>query len=206
MSRHAPTQHDAPTPALLKVGELAAQAGLTVRTLHHYEDVGLLLPARRTPAGHRLYGIGEVRRLHQISSLRQMGLSLEEIGAALDDRGRTLEAVLQEQIRRLRAHILEEEALCRRLEDLLTRLESGEEEVSLGEMADSIGRTVRLEKYYSSEQLQTLARRAEALGEEGVRAGQDAWTVLLEDFATAMKRGTPPDHPRVGELAAPGLG
>ena len=71
----------------LKVGALARRAGLTVRTLHHYEEIGLLVPARRTGSGHRLYGMPEVRRLHQITSLKQMGLSLDEIRASLDGGG-----------------------------------------------------------------------------------------------------------------------
>lgn len=56
----------------LKVGQLAKRTGLTVRTLHHYEDVGLLTPSARTESGHRLYGTREVIRLQQIVSLRQV--------------------------------------------------------------------------------------------------------------------------------------
>ncbi|HSM05898.1 MAG TPA: MerR family transcriptional regulator, partial [Longimicrobiales bacterium] len=81
-------------PPQLKVGALARMTGLTVRALHHYEAVGLLAPAGRTRAGHRVYGTAEVRRLHQITSLRQLGLSLDEIARVLDDPAQTLEATL----------------------------------------------------------------------------------------------------------------
>jgi MerR family transcriptional regulator, thiopeptide resistance regulator len=66
-----------------KVGELARRTGITVRTLHHYDEIGLLTPSEHSSAGYRLYGEREVVRLQQILSLRQLGLSLEEIRACL---------------------------------------------------------------------------------------------------------------------------
>jgi hypothetical protein len=57
-----------------KVGELAAATGLTVRTLHYYEEVGLLVASGRTEAGHRLYDDAEVERLYRICLLRHLGL------------------------------------------------------------------------------------------------------------------------------------
>jgi DNA-binding transcriptional MerR regulator len=67
-----------------QVGRLAAATGVTVRALHHYEDVGLLVPSGRTEAGHRLYADADVRRLYRIMALREFGMSLAEIRAALD--------------------------------------------------------------------------------------------------------------------------
>src|SRR3954452_16244111 len=67
----------------LKVGELARRSGVSVRTLHYYEEIGLLAPSQHTPTGHRLYALTDVTRLQQIVSLRQLGLSLTEIRACL---------------------------------------------------------------------------------------------------------------------------
>src|ERR1700754_2408030 len=66
------------------VGELAAQTGLTVRTLHHYDEIGLARPSQRTAAGHRRYTDPDVRRLHRVVALRGFGFTLAEIGALLD--------------------------------------------------------------------------------------------------------------------------
>ncbi|MFE3194528.1 MerR family transcriptional regulator [Nocardia sp. NPDC059240] len=66
-----------------KVGELAAQAGLTVRTLHHYDRIGLVRPAGRTSSGHRLYIEADVQRLYQVLALRQLGLGLDQIAKVL---------------------------------------------------------------------------------------------------------------------------
>ncbi|GGI13751.1 MerR family transcriptional regulator [Gottfriedia solisilvae] len=62
-----------------KIGELASQCGITVRTLHHYHQIGLLVPSEFTDAGHRLYTKADATKLQQILSLKQLGLSLEEI-------------------------------------------------------------------------------------------------------------------------------
>jgi DNA-binding transcriptional MerR regulator len=73
------------TKNLVRVGDLAAAAGLSVRALHHYEQIGLLSPSERSTAGHRLYGPDAVDRLYRVNRLRRLGLSLDQIGHVLDD-------------------------------------------------------------------------------------------------------------------------
>jgi MerR family transcriptional regulator, thiopeptide resistance regulator len=70
-----------------KIGELARRTGLTVRTLHHYDEIGLLSPVERSGGGHRVYGEADVQRLYRIVSLRSLGFPLEAIAAALDADG-----------------------------------------------------------------------------------------------------------------------
>ena len=67
------------------IGELAAQTGLTVRTLRHYDEIGLARPSCRTSAGHRRYDDADLRRLHRIVALRDVGFRLAEIGELLDE-------------------------------------------------------------------------------------------------------------------------
>lgn len=98
-----------------RVGELAAATGLTVRTLHYYEQIGLLVPSARSHAGHRRYDEHDVARLYRIRLLRRLGLSLAEIGRALDDPAWSLPAAMRAHIgeldrridaaSRLRAHL-----------------------------------------------------------------------------------------------------
>jgi DNA-binding transcriptional MerR regulator len=66
----------------LKVGELAKRTGLTIRTLHHYDEIGLVKPSSHTESGHRLYTAGDLARLQQVLSLRQIGFSLDKSGIA----------------------------------------------------------------------------------------------------------------------------
>ncbi|MER5861949.1 MerR family transcriptional regulator [Kitasatospora sp. NPDC002040] len=68
------------------VGQVAAIAKVTVRTLHHYDGIGLLSPGGRSPAGYRRYRDTDLDRLQQILFYRELGFSLEEIAAILDDR------------------------------------------------------------------------------------------------------------------------
>lgn len=67
------------------VSEVAGTAGVTVRTLHHYDDIGLLVPSARSQAGYRLYSYEDLQRLQQILAYRRLGMGLDEIGAVLDD-------------------------------------------------------------------------------------------------------------------------
>ncbi|MFI1764621.1 MerR family transcriptional regulator [Streptomyces sp. NPDC020800] len=67
------------------VGQVAGFAGVTVRTLHHYDGIGLLVPSERTHAGHRRYGDGDLDRLQQILFYRELGFPLDEVQALLDD-------------------------------------------------------------------------------------------------------------------------
>lgn len=67
------------------IGKVAELAGVTVRTLHHYDEIGLLSPSDRTSTGYRRYDDADLERLQQIRYYRELEFSLEEIAAILDD-------------------------------------------------------------------------------------------------------------------------
>ncbi|GAA0263206.1 MerR family transcriptional regulator [Cryptosporangium japonicum] len=67
------------------VGQVAKEAGVTVRTLHHYDEIGLLVPSERTNTGYRRYSYTDLERLQRVLAYRQLGFGLEEIAAILDD-------------------------------------------------------------------------------------------------------------------------
>ena len=67
------------------VGQLAALAGVTIRTLHHYDEVGLLSPSGRSAAGYRIYEESDLERLQQILFYRELGFTLKEIATIVDD-------------------------------------------------------------------------------------------------------------------------
>jgi DNA-binding transcriptional MerR regulator len=97
--------------AAMKVGALAKRTGLTVRTLHHYDEIGLLSPSHRPRSGHRVYGEHELSRLQQMASLKHLGLPLEEIRACLRRPEYSLERVLDLQIERIEEQIRRHERL-----------------------------------------------------------------------------------------------
>src|SRR3954453_1525174 len=86
----------------MSVGDTAALAGVTVRTLHHYDRIGLLSPSERTAAGYRPYTPSDLNRLHQVLVYRELGFPLEEIATLLDDPGADPAEHLRRQHRLLR--------------------------------------------------------------------------------------------------------
>lgn len=105
-----------------RVGALAEAAGLTVRTLHHYEAIGLLVASGRSEGGHRLYAPADVERLYRICLLRQLGLPLEEIGRALDDEAWDLRSTVTAHLADLAARTETAGRLSARLTRLLGAL------------------------------------------------------------------------------------
>lgn len=186
--------------AALKVGELARRTGLTVRTLHHYDEIGLLSPSRRTPSGHRLYALAEVRRLQQIASLRQVGLSLEDIRRCLDRPEYTLDQVLEMQIRRLDDEMSRQRELLERLKRLRHQVRHRPDDVSMEDLTDGVQATVDYRTYYTPEQLERLARRERELGPERIQQAQVEWSELFAAFEDAMDRGLDPASDEVQAL------
>jgi DNA-binding transcriptional MerR regulator len=86
---------------MLTVHEVSERTGVSVRTLHHYDAIGLLTPAEVTQAGYRLYDDGNLKRLHSILFFRELQFSLKEIKAILDDPGFDPQNALDQQIRLL---------------------------------------------------------------------------------------------------------
>jgi DNA-binding transcriptional MerR regulator len=184
----------------LKVGELARQTGLTVRTLHHYDEIGLLAPSHRTPSGHRLYGAGDLARLLQILSLRQLGFALDEIRECLNRPGFSPERVLALHIERLGERIEEQRRLRSRLEAVATRLRSAET-VSVEDFLQTLEAITMFEKYYTPEQLREIEERGRALGPERIREVEAEWPRLIAEVRAEMDTGTDPASETVQALA-----
>ncbi len=94
------------TEATYTVGRAADLAGVTVRTLHHYDRIGLLKPGEWSEGGYRRYDPADLERLHRILSYRELGLALEDIASLLDDPGIDPVAHLSRQERLLGERIL----------------------------------------------------------------------------------------------------
>lgn len=182
---------------MLKIGDLASRSGVSIRTLHHYDEIGLLSPPQRTPSGHRVYGREEVVRLQQILSLRQMGFPLDQIRDLLDRRGMKPRRVLELHIERLRESVATQQQLIARLESLAAHCESA----GVDDYLQTMEMMTMFEKYYSKEQLETLAKRREMLGEDKMREVQEEWPRLIASVRAEMEKGTDPKDPKMQQLA-----
>ncbi len=188
-----------------KVGELARRTGLTVRALHHYDEIGLLRPSLHTDSGHRLYTARDVARLQRIVSLRQVGLALDEIRDCLDGPGFSPLEVIRLQVARLRDRIAMQQRLCDRLEAVAARLQ-GAEEVSADEFIGMIEEMTMFEKYYTPEQMEDIKRRGEQIGTEAIERSHQEWAELIAQVRAEMDRGTDPSAPEVQDLARRWMG
>jgi DNA-binding transcriptional MerR regulator len=194
---------------VLRVGELARRTGLTVRTLHHYDEIGLLRPARRSfavsGAGYRLYGPAEVERLTRIVLLKRLGLSLDEIRSGLDEPALSLARTLELQIVRLREEIDGSTRLLRRLEALAARL-GGAADVPAEDLMETLEGIAMYEKHFTPEQLRQLEERAAAVGAERIAEVEAEWPRLIAEVRAAMARGVDPASDEAAGLAARWMG
>jgi DNA-binding transcriptional MerR regulator len=183
-----------------KVGELAKQTGITVRTLHHYDEIGLVVPSERSRVGYRLYNVDDITRLQQILSLRQLGFSLEEIRACLGRRDFSPLQVVELHLSRLKEQLQMQQQLCARLEALAEHLRSAGT-ASAEELIRTMEMMIMFEKYYTPEQLKELEERRQTVGEERIRQVEAEWPQLIAEVRSEMGKGTDPADERVQRLA-----
>ncbi|TBL77327.1 MerR family transcriptional regulator [Paenibacillus thalictri] len=113
-----------------KVGDLAKLTGLTVRTLRFYDQIGLFSPSGQTESGHRLYNEADLARLHQIVSLKELGLSLDEIKSALDGGHIGPLEIVRLQMERVKAHMRMQQKLLDQLMHV-SKLMQGHKQLSV---------------------------------------------------------------------------
>jgi len=187
------------TADLYTVGALAEASGLTVRTLHHWDEIGLLRPAERSAAGHRRYSADDVRRLYRIVALRGLGLSLEDVGAALEQEGPDLRAAVAAHLVRVEEELAQARDLRRRLKGILDAFDQMGEP-STDQIIDAIEVMTMSEQYYTPEQLEQLEARRNELGDEGMAKAQQDWADLIAELDAERVAGTDPADPRVQAL------
>ena len=115
-----------PTRRTYQVKQVARLTGLTIRTLHHYDAIGLLAPSARSAAGYRLYDDDDLLRLQQILIGRELGLSLEAIRRSLDDPRFDRRQALLEQRTELEARTARTTAMIRAIDAALTAIEEND--------------------------------------------------------------------------------
>ncbi len=110
----------------LTVSEVARLTGVSVRTLHHYDQIGLLRPSARSDAGYRLYSPADLERLQQVLFFRELEFPLDQVTRIVTDREFDVGAALRTQRQLLAAKAVRLTALIRAVDAALARLEKGE--------------------------------------------------------------------------------
>ncbi|WP_426567096.1 MerR family transcriptional regulator [Angustibacter sp. McL0619] len=183
-------------------------AGVSIRTLHHYDQIGLLRPSGRTDAGYRLYGDADLERLRDVLAYRELGFSLEQVAELLDDPRANTAAHLREQ------HCLVRNKIGR-LQDVLAHLEKMMEAEQMG---INLTPQEQLEVFgdgWHGEELDAEAGQrwgqTEAWGQSKRRTAaytkqdwveiQAATQALEAELADALHEGVPAGDPRAMDLA-----
>ncbi|MFC0674170.1 MerR family transcriptional regulator [Brachybacterium hainanense] len=198
--------------SMLTVGRVARLVGVSVRTLHHWEQIGLVVASGRSWSDYRLYDAADVARIHRVLVYRELGLPLAEIGRILDDpqvdprehliRQRDL---LAERIRRLTrtAHAVEQmiERTTMTHDDPTTALSAEEQARIFGTDWDPAWQDEARERWGGTEAWTQSARRAASFTTQDWEDVAAQMTALEADLASALGRGVVPGSAEADELA-----
>lgn len=191
----------------LRIGEAARLAGISVRTLHHYDRIGLLGADGRTEGGYRRYQRPQLERLQRILAYRRLGLSLEEIAALLDDGAEDAVTHLRRQERLLRGRIAELEQMLDATHTMLEAYEmeinlSPEERFELFEGFDPQAHEAEAEQRWGGTQAWSESRRrTKAYGKSEWQQIKAEAQRIESEFAELMQAGVAATSPRALELA-----
>lgn len=192
---------------LYRPNEFAELAGVTVRTLHHYDRIGLLKPSGYTSAGYRLYRKLDLVRLQQVVTLKFIGLSLKQIKDLLDRNSFDLATALRQQ-----REIIAEKR--RHLDQAIKAIETAQQVIGSSKDPDweafrKIIEVINMQnnmdwtnKYYTEEARQKLGERRLTISPDVVVQAQRDWASLIAEVENAVAEGIQPTSERAQALAA----
>lgn len=191
----------------LTVGAVASLVGVSVRTLHHWDDIGLVHPSDRTPAGYRAYAAGDVERIHRVLVYQELGLSLTRIAALLDDP--TVDEA--QQLRNQRRLLDERIARLREMADAVDRVLAARSDgttLTAREQAEIFGRGWRedwaeeaRERWGASEQWAQFEQAAGGLSASDRDELRRSGELLHVELAAAKRSGIVAGSPAANLLA-----
>jgi MerR family transcriptional regulator, thiopeptide resistance regulator len=191
----------------LTVGRTAALAGVSVRTLHHWDDVGLVRPSGRTAGGYRVYSGDDVARLHRVLVYRELGFPLAEIGRILDDP----DTDARDHLRRQRAQLVERisrlQAMVHSVDRMTDALRTGLR-LTPAEHAEIFGAAWRPEwaeeaesRWGGTAEWAQYAEKAAAMSAQDWKDVAAGVEELNADLAAAMSAGAVPGSKEANALA-----
>jgi DNA-binding transcriptional MerR regulator len=181
------------------IKKLAAMAGVSVRTLHHYDAVGLVEPGTRSASGYRLYGEPELLRLQQVLFYRELDMSLEEIGRLLDSPGFDPVAALEEHRRILDARARRLDRLMETVDRTIGRLKGesmlSDKELYEGFTSEEVSKIEAevKQRWGDTEAYQQSRKRVAKMSKEQLAAAKAEFEELDKASAELLRSGTAPE-------------
>lgn len=176
----------------LPVGQVSKRLGVTVRALHHWDEIGLARPSLRTAAGYRLYTAGDLERLHRIVVYREIGLGLDRIQAVLDDSATDVPGALRAQRTQVAERIERLQQLGAGLDRMIDAHERGllltaeQQAAVFGPQWDPDGPARARQLWGDTAQWRQYAERSASRGPEEWQAVADAVAALDRALGDAM--------------------
>ncbi|SNT26414.1 DNA-binding transcriptional regulator, MerR family [Rhodococcoides kyotonense] len=192
----------------MKVGEVARLVGISVRTLHHYDQIDLVVPSGRTSKGYRSYSASDVERLHRVLTYRELGFPLDEIATLLDDPSIDTMAHLKRQRQLLDARIDRLHQMAAAVDKMMEAKKMGiqltpeEQREVFGDdwLGDEYAGEAE-ERWGQTEAWKQSQSRTASYSKEDWKRVKAETDALEADFATALTEGVPADSDRAAELA-----
>lgn len=194
------------TPAGHSVSAVARLAGITVRTLHHYDEVGLFRPERRSAAGYRRYSERDLVRLQEILFYRELGLSIAAIGEIIDDPGHRRAQSLRNQRELLVTERARIDALIRAVDTAIAADRNGVR-MKAEDMFEVFGDfnpadyAAEVEARWGGPEVDESRRRTSSYRKDDWQAIKIEADGILAAFAVAKRSGASPAEPAATEIA-----
>ena len=194
-----------PTRRTHQVKQVARLTGLTIRTLHHYDSIGLLVPTARSAAGYRLYDDDDLLRLQQILIGRELGLSLEAIRRSLDDPRFDRRQALLAQRAELETRAERAAEMIRAIDAALTAIEENAmSKVDFKKIFDGFDPEQyadEVKQRWGTDAYRISAQRTNSYTEADWQRCKDEQGAIYADALAARAAGVRPDEPRAMDIA-----
>lgn len=189
------------------VSQVSRVAHVTVRTLHHYDEIGLLVPSHRGSNGYRLYSKADLERLQQILIFKELGFSLEAIVSLIDEPGSDRRAALLQQREAMQGELRKTEAVIRAIDNAIETID-GERTMSTEKMFDGFDEFQNAEyaeeakqRWGHTDAYKESMRRTRQYSKADWQRMKDESDAITRGVVELMNAGRPSDDPAVLALA-----
>ncbi|MDR0269030.1 MerR family transcriptional regulator [Paenibacillus sp.] len=184
----------------MKIGDLAKSVGITVRTLHHYHQIGLLIPSHMTEGGHRLYTEEDVQKLYHIMALKNFGFGLEEIRDMMHSVNADPSILVDLQLKKATEMLAMQQKLCESLKKVQGMLRA-QKSPSVHDMIEMIMMMQMNTKHYlTDKQISQIKDVYLSLPVEEEKELKEGWRSFISRLKRCYKENTPTDDPEARAL------
>lgn len=184
----------------MKIGDLAKMVGVSVRTLHHYHQIGLLIPGYMTEGGHRLYDEEDLKKLYHIIALKDFGFSLEEIRDLMHSVSVNPLFLIDLQLKKATKMLQWQQKLCDSLKEVQTMLRA-QKSPSVSDLVEIVVMMQMNTRFYlTDEQIAQIKEVYRSIPPEEERDLKEGWRSFISRLEKCRSNKLPVEDPEVKAL------